>query len=1002
MTDLLESFEDASVPACWRTAGGGSLRPSARHYKDGAQSLHWTWADGSRVRRTGLALSTRTHPQAGMQGWVYSERPLAGRLTFRLGSAADVEAGAPAFVFRFGLNFTGWRMFQVQFEADARQTPDAGSGIEVLEIAPPESAASGAVFLDAFVFSDAMSAQRSADYQIPEYSGGLGGWCQHWPLFYSQQTPSLPLPAEVTDAQRRDFALISSRYFRWLLGRPPSSDAALLRRAEEETEEYIRRGWEAFRGHGVRVADDGTITGPGLVRGRGEGSFYHVFYDMLLPLAFDFRLHANAEAAEAALLLFDYVHDQGWADGSALGSLWLNCLMFAPYCHAIALLRDELHRTGRLERAVRAAFWYQTFGKSFSRFDEGYTETNADALRSIVFTAMIMVLTMDDTPQKVQYMRGWLAWINSALEISPRFTGLVKPDGLGFHHHGVYAGAYTTCAYEFCALAAWLLHGTQFALAPRSIENLKLALRTQDALSNKYDVPYTTMGRMPHPGVRILSAYAYLALASDPPDREMAGIFMRLWDPDCEALAPALRVTLDSTGGQFLCIQTPGRPGIMQELADMGIPASPPSEGFRVMPWGALAVHRRADWLVSVKGWSQYVWDFERHPKSWAAVEENVFARYWSYGTLQPITHGEPRNPVDSGWNLDRGWDWTRWPGATTPHLGLAELYDPATSWECRFFSSETFVGGVSSGGRGGMFALKLHEHYYDPTFRAIKTYCFFDNEIICLGSNIESRDAGHPVETTLFQCWMPDPDRPVEVNGQAAAAFPWEYRAEGGRPATIADPLGNGYFLPDGRGLRLTRSEQRSRDAWNRGETSGAYSTCWIDHGPAPREDGYGGVRYHYVMLVRTTPGALAAYAAAPPYRVLMQNHQAHIVEHLPQRTMAYALFEADWIIPHGLLRRTDTPVLAAVREEDGGILLSLADPDLGLPKRRNMGYLDDEANATPSRSSVVRIELRGDWAQREPVPDVLPARPSAGKTLLEFRCRDALTREIRLVRRG
>jgi chondroitin-sulfate-ABC endolyase/exolyase len=1012
---IMDNFEGSAVPADWRT-DGGSLLLSTQHAKDGQQSLQWTWANDSRLIREGLALDLRQTPNAGIEGWVYLERPQPGRLTFQLGTHAELAAGMPAYQFHFGLDFTGWRMFRVSFERDCRASSVASresGAIECLEILPPPEAPDGGLWLDALVIGAGVSGQRSADFQVPEHPDGLGGWCEHWPLHYVRQTPSLPLPETVTAAQRRDFATIRARYEKWLLGDQPDLTRPVLWAGAEQFQAYLRRGWSELEALEIVRDEQGRIIGPGLVKNfASPTSFKHLFYDILMPLVFDYKVNGNEAARGTVLALFDYIHDQGWAEGSALGDLWLLPLGFAPYCHAVVLMQDDLRATGRLETAVRAAFWYQTFGKTFTRFDEAYVETNADALRSIVFTSLAMILAMDDTPQKVQYMNGWLAWYNDALRISPRFTGLIKPDGLGFHHQAVYAGAYATCAYEFCSLMAWLLHGTEFAAAPESVANLKHALLTQDTISHKYDVPYATMGRMPHPGIRIFSAYAYLALAGDPMDADLAGIFMRLWDPRCAYLGAGdkgtnylpqvLNVDLDAQGGKFLFYQTPGRLQLLQELADRGLSAAPPPQGFWSKPWGALAIHRRDDWLVSVKGWSQYVWDFEMHPKSWAPVEENVYARYWSYGTLQPITQGDPPNPVDSGWNLDKGWDWCRWPGATTPHLTLTENYDPKTTWASRFFSSATFVGGVSCEGRNGMFALKLHEHYYDPSFRAYKSYFFFENAIICLGSNIESRDAAHAFGTTLFQSWMPEPGMPIQVNGAAVTAFPYEFRGEAGQPLTLLDPYGNGYVVPDSRDVRLVRGEQQSRDAWNRGETTGAFSTCWLDHGQPPRDDGYGSERYHYAMLVRTTPEALAAYAAAPPYRVLQQNHQAHILEHLGEKTTAYALFETDWLIPHGVLRKTDTPVMVMVKETGAGLVLSLADPDLRLPKRRNLGYLDDEANATPSRPSVVRVELRGDWQSATAAPGVTVEESRNGVTALVFTCRDGATREVVLKPKG
>ncbi|MEI8352014.1 MAG: chondroitinase family protein, partial [bacterium] len=159
---ISEDFEGAAIPAGWRVDDGGAMRLSPRHYKDGKQSLQWTWTHGSRLIREGLSISTAQHPQAGMSGWVYCEKPVDGRLTFRLGTKAQLAAGTAAYQFRFGLNFTGWRMFQIQFEVDAR-TPTPGDRVEMLEIAPSDAVPAGCLYLDAFTLLPAMAGDRSAD-----------------------------------------------------------------------------------------------------------------------------------------------------------------------------------------------------------------------------------------------------------------------------------------------------------------------------------------------------------------------------------------------------------------------------------------------------------------------------------------------------------------------------------------------------------------------------------------------------------------------------------------------------------------------------------------------------------------------------------------------------------------------------------------------------------------------------------------------------------------------
>jgi len=84
-------------------------------------------------------------------------------------------------------------------------------------------------------------------------------------------------------------------------------------------------------------------------------------------------------------------------------------------------------------------------------------------------------------------------------------------------------------------------------------------------------------------------------------------------------------------------------------------------------------------------------------------------------------------------------------------------------------------------------------------------------------------------------------------------------------------------------------------------------------------------------------------------------------------------------------------------VKEQGKGIVLSLADPDLRLPKRRNLAYLDAEADATTARPSCVRIELRGGWRLRTPCAEVVCARRGS-VTELTMSCANGLTVEVAL----
>ena len=236
------------------------------------QSLTWTWKAGSSLRINGLALTPATQPAAGMHGWIYSAKPQPGRLLFQAGRADDIADGKPGYQFQFGLHFSGWRFLMIQFIADASLSPTQGP-IEQVQILPPPGVDSGVITCDSFEFSAQESGLRSADLQIPEHPPGLGGFCQHWPLYYLRQSPRLPLPDTVSEEQRRDFKVIAQRYRDWLLGDQRPVSTSLLATAVSQRMTYIQRGWEEFRALNLQVSNDGFISGLGLTLGRGPTPF---------------------------------------------------------------------------------------------------------------------------------------------------------------------------------------------------------------------------------------------------------------------------------------------------------------------------------------------------------------------------------------------------------------------------------------------------------------------------------------------------------------------------------------------------------------------------------------------------------------------------------------------------------------------------------------------------------------------------------------------------------
>ena len=84
------------------------------------------------------------------------------------------------------------------------------------------------------------------------------------------------------------------------------------------------------------------------------------------------------------------------------------------------------------------------------------------------------------------------------------------------------------------------------------------------------------------------------------------------------------------------------------------------------------------------------------------------------------------------------------------------------------------------------------------------------------------------------------------------------------------------------------------------------------------------------------------------------------------------------------------------------GVVTLAITDPDLHLPKRRNMGYLDAMSNATEARDSRVQIELRGQWTCAAHDQLARTQLTTHSTTTLELICRHGATITLTATRLG
>lgn len=225
--------------------------------------------------------------------------------------------------------------------------------------------------------------------------------------------------------------------------------------------------------------------------------------------------------------LLDFVGDQGFADGSSLGSL--NHEMNkdgAGFMHALFILNDALSNPSnkkRLQELIKTAKWYNDFGEIYQTPAFDIVGTTADRMITLFLYRLMIVLVMpsdtsNEVKAKLRDMDALVRWFDNALAVNEGLAGVIKPDFTGYHHKAFYGSAYVPQALDTAALVYYLLGGTGFALAGSSVHNIRRALETLRVIAVKSSTPNSVNGRFPHYYNKVLlkavlQGYAYISVS---------------------------------------------------------------------------------------------------------------------------------------------------------------------------------------------------------------------------------------------------------------------------------------------------------------------------------------------------------------------------------------------------------------------------------------------------------------------------------------------------------
>ena len=209
---------------------------------------------------------------------------------------------------------------------------------------------------------------------------------------------------------------------------------------------------------------------------------------------------------------------------------------------------------------------------------------------------------------------------------------------------------------------------------------------------------------------------------------------------------------------------------------------------------------------------------------------ENLKTYFMSDGCTNIVTQGNEYA------NIFPAWNWRRIPGTTAPQLDTIPM--AASDWQTR--GTSTFAGGVSDS-IYGVSAYAYMDNYAGVNTGAKKAWFFFDNEVVCLGSGINSTSYA-PVYTTINQCLLDDKNILLSQNKQQTTIKKGEFSYDS--PDWVLHN-GIGYIFPQGGRIFLCNQQQTG--SWydiNHTESKEMQQrevfTLGFNHGTNPRNATY------------------------------------------------------------------------------------------------------------------------------------------------------------------
>ena len=961
------SFEDPSFSTWLNCDTNSTFELSNEHFQHGQNSLLWSCSENGFIQLNQQTPGL-TNPEKvkELRVWIYSEQP---------GGHLEIQAGDPEQFDRqdgtyqsvdYQLNFQGWRSLWVKFNLDGQLiangqktslSSDSQIPINSIRLKAINKKSNNLYFDNLEVSEKPIPHGRLGNLQMPEIKNDPTN---------RHNFPWIALDHELDQQELQDFNFKEADLQQIMQRLKLILAKGIGKRGK------AKKGFEHFEKM-VNIDAQGRTRGPAIYshiveryykQNGAPGIHTNTINGALAWSAAQYLATGDETWKQRYISYLDFRHDKGYAYGSAAMNLVFEAKNAANYLDSLIKMRPHLDDQ-RLRREADGIRWMCGYKYLYSK-DKAPVDADkilGDMLTLMVATYLQPQSTLQEKKRKLYDFSKFKEIID--LTTAPGISNdkrahIVKPDYSIWHHGMEMTYSYGYAAAHRYMIYYYVLHGTPAALDPKTAKGI--IAYYADLFTSEGQGSYMASRGL---GPGSINSYAQMLSYAVVANIDLAKSVLKGFLQANTLSINKLPKTLQSDLKEKLSNNTTITPYTV-------------AQGTHSRPYAALLTHHNENSTAVIRGINQGVASSEIFLKDVNAA--NLYGQQQNNGFLQLYS---PEGPQKSGLDLNGGgWDWSLYPGATTAKLNHQQRKENLSHGKIKF-ESETLSGGLSHFNKSGLFYQELtaSKQHLLKNLSGHKSWFFFDDTIICLGSNLSLSGVDAPLVTTLFQYHHDKTNTSLPfytANGHQEHSGPIKESVLANNNEALISPAANAFSVFSQDPIKIKRALQKSYDHKNRqNETSGYVSSAWIDHGHNPQN-----ASYEYLIKTQAEKTNLTSLNKDLIYTVLQKDDAAHIVKHIPSSSTAYTILKDGISLPSGPLLNSEKPLLIMISEDKETMKVTVCDPRLKI-----------SAADITDRSTIHKILLKGQWqnATCSKDPDaLLSLQVKDSATELTIRCID------------